>query len=63
MIVPKGFDGFVISKPFILMFCSLAFSNAVSKAFLVSLKLLELLQMTGTSSTPVLHFKSLSNLH
>lgn len=62
MVVPKGFDGLVMSTPLTLMFMASALLYAASKAWGVTWKLFELSQWIGTIFTLVLHRKSLSNL-
>lgn len=62
MVAPRGFEGLVMSNPLTLRFLDSASSYAASRDSGVISKLLELLQWTGTISTPVRHLKSLSNL-
>ena len=61
-VAPKGFEGFVINTPLTFVFMASASLYAASKAWGVIWKLFELSQWIGTTFTPVLHLKSLSNL-
>lgn len=60
--MPRGLEGLVRKSPFTLRFRVWALWKASSKEGLVMPKLLELEVWIGMISTPVLHFKSLSNL-
>lgn len=61
-VVPSGFDGFVTSIPLTRSSRFFAVWYASSRAGFVILNPVELLHFIGTISTPVLHFRSLSNL-
>ncbi|BAS92680.1 Os05g0196633 [Oryza sativa Japonica Group] len=62
-VVPSGFDGFVMSTPRTRVPAATASSYAARSAPAVTWNPAALSQLTGTMFTPVLHLKSLSNLH